>query len=470
VACTVDTCEDGECRGAVDHGACDAGRLCHPFLGCLDALGWLCETCEDGEGCAYATDLCAHVDGLALCLLPCAVDDDCPAGFSCAAAVSPDGEDLGAACVPDGECCWDADGDGAGAGAGCALLDCDESSVEVREGANELCNGVDDDCDTVADDHVVDCPDPGCAAADGGGFEMTPWICVDEECEPSAPVGCGPYTCDEDSIACAGGCSDETTCLDEAHCDPVRGVCLLDMADGSWCLVDGDCESGNCGAGVCCAAGQECCPLPGAYESAPCGSCSEGYRDRVCTESFTWSAYSGCWGVDCTPSETTSCGNCGTRTCTSWCTWDTTCDFPDGAVDEWEYNGIPDYSSYLGVVWDSGGTPLTIQPTIHYDFGADFFHLEAWETAWPSHVMEPFVRLTVPSGQTYSLSVSWTLFSDSVMHVEPTVHVSCSLPSCTGTVYLGVTDTSQSENMWIYIEVRAQSMGSCSPYTLHIDA
>ena len=51
--------------------------------------------------------------------------------------------------------CDDADGDGYGTGASCLGLDCAPDDATVHPGAEEVCNGVDDDCNNATDDGIT---------------------------------------------------------------------------------------------------------------------------------------------------------------------------------------------------------------------------------------------------------------------------------------------------------------------------
>ena len=72
------------------------------------------------------------------------------------------------ATVPEAEL-LDADGDGYSAADG----DCDDADVAVYPGAAEACNGIDDDCDGIADDDACHCP----AESVGGRSYL---VCTDD--------------------------------------------------------------------------------------------------------------------------------------------------------------------------------------------------------------------------------------------------------------------------------------------------
>lgn len=66
--------------------------------------------------------------------------------------------------------CADGDGDGVSA----LLGDCADDNPAVHPGAEEICNGVDDDCDGTVDGH--DATGAGWLDADGDGYGSE-WLC-----------------------------------------------------------------------------------------------------------------------------------------------------------------------------------------------------------------------------------------------------------------------------------------------------
>lgn len=109
--------------------------------------------------------------------------------------------------------CLDEDGDGYGDGPDCLGLDCDETDGDVHEGAEELCNDVDDDCDLGLDEGCA-CPlgqSRSCGTLQGEcriGFQ----VCATEawsECDGATPPE--PEACDGEDNDCDGdvdeGCS-----------------------------------------------------------------------------------------------------------------------------------------------------------------------------------------------------------------------------------------------------------------------
>ncbi len=161
VDCTEDLFADGKCLHTAMHDLCGKAELCHKTDGCLPADGWACIDCANGQSdCAHADDLCVKLgSNTPVCLLSCATADDCLTGYTCAEVFDENYLLIGSACTPDNlTCCMNFDGDNAGLGAHCALADCDETTSAIYPGAQEFCNGKDDDCDGTADNTLGEAP------------------------------------------------------------------------------------------------------------------------------------------------------------------------------------------------------------------------------------------------------------------------------------------------------------------------
>ena len=122
----------------------------------------------------------------------------------------------------------DLDGDGYGDGS-----DCDDADPDVHPDADELCNGVDDDCDGEVDEDAVDAP-AWALDADGDGYGRADAVVYD--CRP--PTG---YV--EDATDCDDG-DDDIYPGAEEHCDGVDedcdGLTDDDAVDGELWFPDAD--------------------------------------------------------------------------------------------------------------------------------------------------------------------------------------------------------------------------------------
>lgn len=151
-------------------------------------------------------------------------------------------------------------------------------------------------------------------------------ICIDPECvsDLDCPIG---------SLCLGGSCEVPAACVSDAQCP--GGACIEGACYTFECGVgESETRACTCGGGAsetrACVDGRwgawsGCAPVecePGATElvTCPCGGTSE----RVCLDSCTWGAPSGC-GEACEPgaTETAACGNCGTttRSCDLACAW-----------------------------------------------------------------------------------------------------------------------------------------------------
>jgi len=112
------------------------------------------DTCTGSIDCDSA--LCIEVSGVdeGFCSRFCGSDADCPDdGWECLFFVNTGG-DAASVCLPT-ELCVDEDGDGFGQGPGCDGPDCDDTLETVFIGADEVCNGFDDDCDGAVEENVA---------------------------------------------------------------------------------------------------------------------------------------------------------------------------------------------------------------------------------------------------------------------------------------------------------------------------
>ena len=134
--------------------------------------------------------------------------------------------------------CWDQDGDGYHDPA-CGGMDCDDLNRLTYPGAEEFCDGEDNDCDDLIPTDETD--------ADGDGY----FLC-DDDCNDSDPIT-HPFAveqCDFKDNDCDGQ-------IDEGPCLLIEALALLGLAG---CLIDGETpppaqvegggESGGCGCAL----------------------------------------------------------------------------------------------------------------------------------------------------------------------------------------------------------------------------
>lgn len=170
----------------------------------------------------------------------------------------------------DPDCEIDIDGDGFFA-LPCGT-DCDDNRGDVFPGNPELCDGLDNDCDTVVDEG-----NPG-----GGGICSTglPGVCANGRlwcqggslvCQPDVPSS--PEVCDGLDNDCDGP-------VDEAAC-PNSTVCVNGaICQSTWC-IDGYCCESSCGnpCYACDITPGACTVVPHGQPSHPPQACPGGECD-----------------------------------------------------------------------------------------------------------------------------------------------------------------------------------------------
>ncbi|MCB9521647.1 MAG: hypothetical protein H6699_12365 [Myxococcales bacterium] len=249
------------------------------------------EPCVDDADCE--SELCVVLDvdsGASVCSGRCTTDVDCPNGFRC---TTVGGVDLTRVCLPD-DLCVDADFDRHGIGPGCDGDDCDDADPSRFVGADETCDGLDNDCDGEIDERTLeegaDC-DSGFAGVCAAGrtrceaglllcesaVAASPERCdnVDNDCdgtvdlaEDGTPLRRACYT-GPTGTSGVGACHDGFSMCDDGGfvgCDgqatPVGEICngVDDDCDGATddrpSDVGFDCDSGALGA---CALGRTLC-------------------------------------------------------------------------------------------------------------------------------------------------------------------------------------------------------------------
>ncbi|MBN2798834.1 MAG: hypothetical protein JXX28_06760 [Deltaproteobacteria bacterium] len=211
---------DNDCDGEVDNSAVDAS----PYY--ADADG-------DGYGDATTTlDACSVPAGYVANDTDC---DDADAAFHPGAPETDCADPADYNC--DGSVGYaDADADGVP-----ACEECDDSRADVFPGADEVCDGIDNDCDGSADEDPIDAP-PWYADADGDGFGGAPLPIA--SCEAPAGYLADPTDCDDLNPAIFPGAPQ--------RCDGLANDCDAPLpadeedADGDGFLAcDDDCDDAS---------------------------------------------------------------------------------------------------------------------------------------------------------------------------------------------------------------------------------
>ena len=138
---TVDAVTDADADGSVDSDT--------------DTLGAPGDPCDDDRDCEsrICIDVVPGEELGGICSSHCNTDSDCPRDFDCVFLVGAG--DTQRICLPV-DLCIDLDDDGWGVGPGCAGSDCDDDQPLAHAGRDEVCDGLDNDCDGLVDDNPID--------------------------------------------------------------------------------------------------------------------------------------------------------------------------------------------------------------------------------------------------------------------------------------------------------------------------
>ena len=302
--------------------------------------GLMCTACTTNADCR-AGSFCVQLasSGDRVCLQNCNAEiPSCPHRFDCLNSVLT--PTAGPVCTPVGErCCIDADEDDHGFGVGCRGTDCNDSNPAVYQGAHELCNNFDDNCDGVADDGN---PQGGnlCVGSSPGVCSSGMTMCLTGAimCVPTVTVGSMTEVCNGLDDDCDGPIDEGFAFMGDplfpAMSFPLSGACAIGL---------GACR--RSGAVVCAPGGASAmCNAPTAlgsvetcnYLDDDCnGTTDDGFRDA--SGIYNADADCGACGIDCTMiyAHPGSFGTCrvaaGRATCALNCN-----------VGAFNLNGIPD--------------------------------------------------------------------------------------------------------------------------------
>ncbi len=275
-----------------------------------------------------------------------------------------------------------------------------------------------------------------------------------EEDEACGQCGVRIRTCDEgcewgkwgncvESGLCSPGEKQTESCGD---CGTRERTCTNSCQWSNW----GSCQ----GQGVC---------SPGEQGSQSCGNC--GTQKRTCTNSCSWGSWGSCSGQGiCSPGAKTGCDLCGTKTCSGSCAWGS-CDY--GSMDGYEENDYSWQAASLPGISDKAGDTATVTANINPSGDDDWYEIHIADKGFAS--IKPKFTLTVPSGQTYKLCVTYDCDESTEVYSQcktltGTGSVELDVGGCEG-LFQGDDDSGVAE-----IKVEPLSSGSCSNYTLKIEA
>ena len=210
--------------------------------GAVDEADWYPDADGDGYGDeAGAVTSCSPPDGHVDVSGDCDDDDD---------TIYPGADEICDGVDNDCDAATDENGDGDGDGFSACDGDCDDLDSGINPGALEVCNGIDDDCDPATDEDADD---------DGDGFSLCDGDCddtagtvnpgaseqcngVDDDCDGTIPAD--EIDGDGDGVApCADDCDDADPLTFPGapeQCDNVDNDCDGDVDEGADEDLDGD--------------------------------------------------------------------------------------------------------------------------------------------------------------------------------------------------------------------------------------
>ena len=267
VPCEADEdCESGLCLTSLmqpacalpcDDGTCPVkGWRCFGVKGevpdgskqlCLPSLSLLCIPCMDDADCrpvdGSGDARCLMLGGAGtFCSVPCVQHEDCPLGYKCMPFTTEEGK-LSGQCQPKiDQCVCGEMGKKVGWSSDCGFVNewgtclgeasCPKSgsaNCSAKIPAEDICNGLDDDCDGDVDDGgQIGQP---CGKSSKGVCKMGIVVCKDlqEQCEGN--VDPTPEICDNLDNNCEGQ-TDEEFPEDNAPCGSSIGIC---KEGKTWC-------------------------------------------------------------------------------------------------------------------------------------------------------------------------------------------------------------------------------------------
>lgn len=316
--------------------------------GCVPDRAGLCKTCWRDSDCPYRADRCLQLGEERFCGRDCAFDGECPSGFRCLKATTPEGEEVASQCQPQsGTCqctiysagqslpCEQKNAFGLCQGAITCQPPLGYSSCSARVPAPESCNGVDDDCDTLTDE------DLGELSCGVGECRRTVAACANGQAQLCAPGDAGVEACDERDNDCDGTVDNGFDKSSLQHC----GGCFAPCAPPHSVPA---CDGGACTILSCLGAWRDCdrqvpdgCEVDSASDKRNCGSCGNlcqfDHADPFCDGSVCrFTCLPNYWDLDQLPSNGCeySCTKMSAFDLPDDSTADTNCDGIDGDVSK----------------------------------------------------------------------------------------------------------------------------------------
>ena len=308
---------------------------------CAPEREGLCKPCHADVDCPYPEDRCITVGGINVCGRDCSFNGTCPDGYLCDNALTQEGTQAVAQCIPkSGTCactpatqgqmvpCERANSFGVCMGMSvCNANAYSECSAHVP--SVETCNGEDDDCNGSADDL-------GTTSCGVGECAVTVPVCANGSMSTCLPKDGGTEICDEKDNDCDGTVDNG---FDKQGSLTNCGTCgnLCSVANGTPACGAGNCRISACntGFGDCNSMYADGCETNTQTSAMHCGSCGNNcnrpFADGICTN--------GSCSTACQPGHVDLNGD-PSDGCEYLCTATSTTDFPDLAFVDANCDGI----------------------------------------------------------------------------------------------------------------------------------
>lgn len=269
---TDEQCETGLCFALPTQGkkcgrkcatGCKPEEVCTAIdfqrFGCVPKREGLCKACATNSDCPYPADVCISVGGVKVCGRDCSFDNTCPDSFHCDIAHTAEGADVPAQCVPkSGTCDCTSTSIGqqltcqlsADAGTCTGTRTCQADGYtpcSAKQPMAEVCNGVDDNCNTMVDEGLGDttCGLGECLRSTANCVNGLPQTCnpgtptaeicdgKDNDCDGVVDNGI-----DKNSVMYCGSCTNSCMAMNGTpKCS--AGVCAIDTCTNPYRDCDG---------------------------------------------------------------------------------------------------------------------------------------------------------------------------------------------------------------------------------------
>ena len=231
-------CDDSAPEPTCKVALCDDGFFKSGDFQCLPDASAMCQACTMDEDCAADKFHCVDFEGEAFCTRMCAVDGDCPSGYSCL--------DVGGAmeCIPDTGSC-NCDGSDLSLSRACSATwpagVPEEEADSVCLGFQpctplgwgdcilpaESCDGLDNDCDGMFDEDFQEggkfVDDHHCGEC-GNDCTLLPYPNVVGSCDGNPPMPVCVIDCADGYFDPNGSISDGCECFYEGPLDEPDGI------------------------------------------------------------------------------------------------------------------------------------------------------------------------------------------------------------------------------------------------------